>query len=135
MSDKEIIEIAGYPVTPETLRGIWEDIRSELVSDFPIARSIEMPSVYAFVVPRKEYRRVFKQLKHSKHIINTEKTEWGEEGAPSTSAFAFKSERGWVILKRERFGYAVEADLKHELTHIWEEILGLVWGKLTRKTD
>jgi hypothetical protein len=133
---EETFAVYGLPVFPEVIKRIWEEIRDELANEYPIVKEIRLPAVQAFIMPSKKYLKLKKQLLTSTHIIDQSEAEWGDKlGAGDSSAALFYSDvqETWVIIKRQGYGYTPEHDLKHELTHIYERILLLPWGSLTKK--
>lgn len=129
--EPEKLSITGEVVSSDILKCIWDDIYSTLIIYYPTAKSLEMPEIKAIITHKREFKRVKRKLLKSKHIIDHSLSEWGiEADMIKASAFVFKADTGWIIVKRVGY-YSLEKDLKHEFLHICEDLLCLNYGILT----
>ena len=118
----------------ETLKKIWEEIRGDLKKKGYQVENVQMPRVRAFVLSRKYFLEINKELLESPHIKDLGEAEYGEKSNANCSASIFYSDvnQEWIILKCEGT-LPLEVDLNHELRHLCEDFLGLKWGSLTAK--
>ncbi len=130
--EPEHFKFRGKPVSRVILVRIWEEIRLELTSKYPVD-NIEMPNIQALVLNYKNFTKALNKLLLSSHIEDTSEIEWGTKcTTPSALTFFADADQTWIILKCDGYGYSLEVDLKHELLHLWEAKLGLKWGTLTK---
>lgn len=129
--EPETFVFRGKPVNQAILIRIWEEIRVELADKYPVD-DVKMPNIRAMILNYKNFRKALKKLLSSPHIEDTSETEWGAKiTTPSAVTFYGDVDQTWMVLKCGGYGYSLEVDLRHELLHICEAILGLKWGTLT----
>jgi len=130
--DAELIKLKGNPIAQQTIEKIWEEVRLKLGGHYAV-EGIEMPKIRGLILAKVRFKRILAQLLASPHIYSTEEEEWGPRQQHTLpSAINFRAEDTWVIVKNGAGRCTVEEDLRHELLHIWESILGLSWGTLTQ---
>ena len=114
------------------LSRIWEETRLELASKYNV-NNVEMPRIKGIVLSYKRFRKALNRLLSSPQIEDTSEVEWGQK-TPDPSAFTFfaDTDQTWIIVKCSGYGDSLQADLRHELLHLWEAQLELKWGRLDR---
>ena len=113
------------------IKSVWTRLSNELWSEYPAVRGLVMPSIRGYILDPKPFDRLQRKLINSKFLLNTGQMEYGSTSPIIASASVFKDKDGWVILKcKDR--YSIERDLRHEILHIFEHILGLSTGTLSR---
>jgi len=129
----QTLKFTGRQISPNIISKIWEETRSELGTEYAV-KEIQMPKIDGIVLSYKRFVQADRKLKASSHIENLTKAEWGvdEVGVPSAGVFYSDVDKKWMLLKLKGAN-PLEVDVKHELLHIWESILKVPWGTLTRK--
>jgi len=128
----ESFTFKGREIKQEILKRIWEEMKSNLRSKYPI-ENIPMPKIEAVRLTHKRFAKAMKQLLSSPYIMDMSVIEWGETaGFASACTFFGDVDQTWVVLVCEGLR-PLEQDLRHELLHIWESTLDLQWGTLTKK--
>ena len=129
--EPETFVFRGKPVEQAILERIWKEIKLELAGKYSVD-NVEMPNIEALVLSYKKFRKALNKLLSSPHIKDTSEIEWGAKcTTPSAVTFFIDENQTWAILKCGGYGCSLEADLRHELLHIWEAKLGLKWATLT----
>lgn len=131
--EPEHFKFRGKQVKQAILTRIWEGIRLELASKYPVD-NVELPNTIAMVLNYKNFVKAHKKLLSSSHIEDTSEMEYGAKVTtiPSATTTFADVDQTWIILKCGGYGYSLEVDLRHELLHLWEAKLGLKWGTLTQ---
>jgi len=122
-------------VSPSTIKNIWESLRKELETKGYHVENIRMPKIKAFIQKPQHFFKTAREFEGSPHLTDKSEEEWGEQVKPQmVSALCFFSdvEDSWTILKRKG-GHSLQTDLRHKLKHIWESVLGLEWGSLSKQ--
>lgn len=128
----ETFTFKGKQIKQESLKRVWEQTRRELSKRYAV-EDAQMPKIDGVILSGKCFWRALKRVKQSSHMIDTEAIEWGESASfISACTFFADTRETWIVLVCEGLR-PLEQELKHELLHIWENILGLQWGALTKK--
>jgi len=133
---EEHFSFVGRKIEQDLLRRIWEETRSNLKSQF-IVKDVVMPRIEAVSLTHERFTKAIRQLQSSPYIIDATKIEWGEQlkaGYISAGSFFSDVDQKWVVLLCEGLN-PLEQNLRHELLHIWESILGLQLGTLTQSIE
>ena len=132
--ETQIIQIRGKVIEPSRIMRIWEDIRQELINEgYSVAKVTDMPKIRGVTVTTKWLKRMWQITSSSPHLLNTSQLEWGEkkEGWKVCTFFADVKQE-WIVVVWERVK-SIEYEVRHELLHIWESLLLLQRGTLTKK--
>ena len=129
------LKMWGEQVSEDIIIKFWEELRDEIGNDYPQVKSFVRPLIQAWVVPSDFYIKAIEGLLSSGHLNDTSKIEYGttikHENA-SACVFFLNDDRTWLIIKRKNWGFSLEHDLKHELSHIYESTLLLKWCALKK---
>jgi hypothetical protein len=123
----------GQEIRPDVIEKIWENTKNYLAQQGYFVQDIKMPDIVGITLTLERLRDAFRILNSSPHIINTSKIEFNGEYVDEGSACVFRSDEPnqWNILVWEK-ARPIRNEIKHEILHIWESILGLEWGTLTQ---
>ena len=126
----------GRQIKQDLLRRTWEETGAILKNKYPV-EDTPMPRIEALCLTYECFSKAIRQLLSSPYIIDATKIEWGEQlEARRISAGSFFSDvdQKWAVLVCEGLN-PLEQNLRHELLHIWESILGLQLGTLTQSIE
>jgi len=123
------------------LEWLWNDIREKLKSrHFPVNQP--MPKIHIFDLPNEEYLEYMKRIEENPNIRRLSVEEYGEYQDSKDSCAIVgehkdkaKHTEYTIIIRKGDInceGFTLEERIKHELRHIWENLLDLKIGSLNK---
>lgn len=131
------ISILGrYAISQRTIEKIWKRLYEKLRQMGYRMQNIKIPNIYAIVLGPRNFIKFIQRLRKI-GFISMDIEEYGRDmGIRDTGAICLPRGKAWVIIIQT---YAergpLERYLIHEILHIFEDLLGLRWGSLTRFAD
>ena len=127
-SSPEPLVLIGHEIEPSVIEKIWRNIQQELVSRGYAVQGITMPKITGMTLSSNSLMKAWEAVKTFPNLVNQSEAEWGEY-LEKWKACVFPTEEGWTILVWNR-ARPIRNEIRHELSHIWESLLGLQWGTL-----
>ena len=123
--------IAKKRIDPSIIKSIWNQLASELLPQYPAIKNLTMPSVRCSILEPKRYERLESKIQKG-NFIDLRPLEYRLAILDPKDSCAFLNhvKGGYLIVKCEGRG-SLEGNLRHELLHIFEELLKLPVGTLT----
>lgn len=121
-------------VDDSSIKEVWEELRKELKENGYSVDSVKMPDIVTLLLLNEEFDILFKKIRNLPNSIYKEEQEYGTTFTnPIASALTIQVDKNTfhILICKDRC--LLKEDLRHELLHPWERVLGLSWGILTSK--
>jgi len=132
MGDKspEPLVLVGQQIKPDVIAKVWDRTRQIVAGEGYAVDDVAMPQIVAITLDSEGLQKAWKDTARFPNLSNQSEAEWGEH-LDEWQACTFPTGDHWLVLVYERMR-PIKNEIRHELLHIWESLLGLQWGTLTR---
>jgi hypothetical protein len=123
----------GTAIRPDVLGGYWRYVKRLLAADGYSVEGIEMPNIEGLVLSTDRWTEALEQIDLSPYYKNTTGVKHGKQLIGKRGVLVFHAAGPkWIVLVWEN-ARPMKGPVRHELLHIWESLLGLSCGTLTKK--
>ena len=127
----ESLVLTGHKIDDHVIEKVWHTIQRRLASQGYAVDGITMPVIVGITLDSDGLRQAWEDMERFPNLTDQGQIdEWGEP-LDKWEACVFAVGPGWVIAIYDRVK-PITDNIRHELLHVWESLLGFQWGTLTR---